>query len=145
MKKYVKIPIHMEKKGSFYLRDSFCFYISLVPFKDPLIGMYLLQSIVNLHPRRCNIQILRGNPELSYSDNLMAIALTLLQFFGLRMVSVLFSNAFFKTNIWLHTHTLTLTHTNTHTQACTRTIPDHTLILENMPKQNIEERVKVDT
>ena len=61
------------------------------------------------------------------------------------MVSVLFSNAFFKTNIWLHTHTLTLTHTNTHTQACTRTIPDHTLILENMPKQNIEERVKVDT
>lgn len=125
MKKYVKIPIHMEKKGSFYLRDSFCFYISLVPFKDPLIGMYLLQSIVNLHPRRCNIQILRGNPELSYSDNLMAIALALLQFFGLRMVSVLFSNAFFKTNIWLHTHTLTLTHTNTHTQACTRTIPDH--------------------
>lgn len=145
MKKYVKIPIHMEKKGSFYLRDSFCFYISLVPFKDPLIGMYLLQSIVNLHPRQCNIQILRGNPELSYSDNLMAIALALLQFFGLRMVSVLFSNAFFKTNIWLHTHTLTLTHTNTHTQACTRTIPDHTLILENMPKQNIEERVKVDT
>lgn len=116
MKKYVKIPIHMEKKGSFYSRDSFCFNISLVPFKDPLIGMYLLQLIVNLHPRRCNIQILRGNPELSYSDNLMAIALALLQFFGLRMVSVLFSNAFFKTNIWLQTHTRTLTHTNTHTR-----------------------------